>query len=71
MTIAELPAKPATKMLVTIYCSKLNRRTGVMCNHKLAHVDVDRWEEDMSSHAELFCDNCKNVYTLADYLGMR
>lgn len=67
----EHPATPATKTMVDVYCGKTNRKTGHVCGHKIASVDLDWWEQDMASKAELFCSNCHNAYTLADYLGIR
>ena len=66
----DTPRKPI-RMLASIYCGKINKKTGVVCGHKIAHVEESRWEIDLASEAELFCDNCKNAYTLADYLHMR
>ena len=59
----------AVAMKVSVYCTKLNPKSGVVCGALLAHVDIERWEMDMASEAELVCQRCRNKYKLRDYLG--
>ena len=53
-------------MLVSVRCTKL-KKDGRICEALLVKVDLDRWEEDMESDAELFCDRCHNSWRLSDY----
>lgn len=61
-----------TIMRVGIRCSNVltkGRRRGETCNHLLARVDIDHWEEVMTEAVESKCpnDDCRKVYTLAEY----
>lgn len=67
-------AAPAAVMRVNVRCSgfkRLKNGDQVLCNNVLAKVEVGRWELDMASEAELYCENCGKRYTLAEYKGRK
>jgi hypothetical protein len=53
---------PGVKVYVHVRCSG---KDGERCGRLLARVEVDRWEQDMASKAQLIC-KCGKRYTLAN-----
>ena len=74
MVLMETPAPIVQPVIayVGVRCGKVlkkGRRAGETCNHLLCRIDIERWEDVMTSAIESKCpnDDCAAVYTLAEY----
>jgi hypothetical protein len=54
---------PGVTVYVQVRCAG---KDGNPCGHLLARVNVERWEQDMASKAELQC-KCGKKYSLSEY----
>lgn len=72
MTTMTEPRTEVKVMRVGVRCGNVlskGKRRGETCNHLLARVDIDQWEQAMTDAVEGKCpnDDCGKVYTLGDY----